>query len=282
MLRTLLPALTIALLAAFVHRCCLRMADPFGDVAGLPIDEARAALFTGAPNGSAFPAALVGVFESNRRLRGATLLFTEEVHGSECVGVAPNGDLLMLDRHGFVFRATPQQRKGGALAYELSKERHYVGPGRPLGFHVAGEWLYVCCSLKGLLRLHLGSGAIELLSGATGSPPSPLAYANDLDLDTSGAVYFSSSSDHPVALHPLAGFYDTMRGRPALTPPSWSMEKEECILDAVCSLGAATCSPRCTAARPAGCCGTTRPLAALPCCWRASAETLRRHFLDVS
>mmetsp|Transcript_13785 Transcript_13785/g.45988 ORF Transcript_13785/g.45988 Transcript_13785/m.45988 type:complete len:249 (-) Transcript_13785:74-820(-) len=212
MLRTLLPALTIALLAAFVHRCCLRMADPFGDVAGLPIDEARAALFTGAPNGSAFPAALVGVFESNRRLRGATLLFTEEVHGSECVGVAPNGDLLMLDRHGFVFRATPQQRKGGALAYELSKERHYVGPGRPLGFHVAGEWLYVCCSLKGLLRLHLGSGAIELLSGATGSPPSPLAYANDLDLDTSGAVYFSSSSDHPVALHPLAGFYDTMRG----------------------------------------------------------------------
>ena len=67
------------------------------------------------------------------------------------------------------------ERKGGALAYELSKERHYVGPGRPLGFHVAGEWLYVCCSLKGLLRLHLGSGAIELLSGATGSPPSPLA-----------------------------------------------------------------------------------------------------------
>jgi len=140
------------------------------------------------------------------------------VVGSECVAITSRGELIMLDRQGFVFVAVPVK---GSSAYKMTGRMFYVGPGRPLGFHVAGKWLYFCCSLKGLLRLNLGTGAIELLANAfqTLSIDSdrthvltPITYANDLDVASDGSVYFSSSADRIVTHTTWGNFYDTMRG----------------------------------------------------------------------
>jgi hypothetical protein len=115
----------------------------------------------------------------------------------------------------------------------VSGPRLYIGPGRPLGFHVVdgGAALIVCDSLKGLLRVNLASGEVRVLSnrvssdngggqgdgvdGDTRDARSEINYANDLDIadegsDGIGAVYFSSSTEGTVAVHP-DGFYDTMR-----------------------------------------------------------------------
>ena len=121
----------------------------------------------------------------------------------------------MIDRRGFVFRA--YRSMSGAGAYELRGSPLYIGPGRPLGFHVVGEDdIYVCDSLKGLLRVQLTSGSIEVVSNAIndafaseGSPPIPINYANDLDVARDGTVYFTSSTVGPVARNAL-GFFDTM------------------------------------------------------------------------
>jgi sugar lactone lactonase YvrE len=100
----------------------------------------------------------------------------------------------------------------------------YIGPGRPLGFHVVddGQALLVCDSLKGLLRVELGAtGTVTVLAnsltdGSSGAGPQlggnshMVNYANDLDVAKDGTVFFSSSTASAVAQH-QDGFYDTMR-----------------------------------------------------------------------
>lgn len=72
-----------------------------------------------------------------------------------------------------------------------------------------GAALLVCDSLKGLLRVDLATGGIEVLSNrVTGGEP--LHYVNDVDVAKDGTVYFSSSTEGSVGLH-ASGFYDTMR-----------------------------------------------------------------------
>jgi sugar lactone lactonase YvrE len=115
----------------------------------------------------------------------------------------------MIDRRGFAFRAHMS-----ATGYQLLGAPLYIGPGRPLGFHLQDEdELYVCDSLKGLLRVQLSSGAIEVLANAVkasdGGEPQPINYANDLDIGSDGSVYFTWCTDGPVARNTL-GFYDTM------------------------------------------------------------------------
>ena len=112
--------------------------------------------------------------------------------GSESVAVSPAGVLVMIDRLGFVYRAI----KSASAEYELQGAPLYIGPGRPLGFHLEGEDdLYVCDSVKGLLLVKLSSGTLEVLSNAVsasdGRGPQPINYANDLDIGSDGSVYFT-------------------------------------------------------------------------------------------
>lgn len=126
----------------------------------------------------------------------------------------------MIDRRGFAFRAHMS-----ATGYQLLGAPLYIGPGRPLGFHLQGEdELYVCDSLKGLLRVQLSSGAIEVLANAVkasdGGEPQPINYANVLDIGSDGSVYFTSCTDGPVARNTL-GFYDTVETNLARVHRHW-------------------------------------------------------------
>ena len=199
------------LVAAWVHELMRAMPAPFDDLAALAIPPERLALYPGNANGSNIPAALDGAFTSNEALKAATRLFQGVVVGSESVAVSESGTLVMCDRHGFVFQARPS-----LAGYALEKSSPlYIGPERLLGFHVLGDDLYVCDSLKGLVRVKLSTGATEVLSNAVsaaadGAAPRPFNYANDLDISSEGIVYFTASTDAPVARN-AHGFYDTMR-----------------------------------------------------------------------
>ena len=184
-----------------------------------PLSASKALNYrAGNANGSALPPTFEGPLALNERLHGVQVLFKGTIIGSESVAVAANGDLIMLDRQGFVHRAT---RK--AAGYVLDGAPMYAGPGRPLGFHVHGDDLFICDSLKGLLRMSLGDGRLEILSnaisGVDGAPPEPFNYANDLDVAADGTIYFTSCTDGPVARNPAGDFYDTSaaaRVEPAL------------------------------------------------------------------
>ena len=206
-------AAAAAIGAALLAPLLTSMPAPFDNVVALDIPLERQALYPGRPKGSSIPADMSGPFAANEKLHMAKRLFEREISGSESVAVTPSGDLIMLDRLGYVHRAVPAEMYGSG--YDLKKPPLYIGPGRPLGFHVLGDdTLLVCDSLKGLLRVTLSSGAIEVLSNAVHGPDgaaTPFQYANDLDVAADGTVYFTSCTNHTVALNPAGGFYDTMR-----------------------------------------------------------------------
>ena len=178
-----------------------------------PFDPDSLALSAGGPRGSRVPTPLEGVVKAGfdaRLLRNATTrLFEGRVQGAESVAVVPeSGDLVLLDRYGYLHRAsaTPD-------GYALQENRTYLGPGRPLGFHVSGDDVTICDSLKGLTRfdgraLHVLANTVVLPDGVEAA----LQYANDLDVSQeTGAVFFTTSaSTLGVGLN-AAGFYDTYR-----------------------------------------------------------------------
>ena len=148
------------------------------------------------------------VKSSSIPLDGVVRLFEGQIEGAESIGLTSRGDVIMLDKYGYVFRA---RKNVTSDHFTLENPEMYIGPGRPLGFHILSdddESLLVCDSLKGLLRVNLRLKTIEILSNSVEGEP--LNYANDLDVARDGNVYFSSSTELPVALSPL-GFYDTMR-----------------------------------------------------------------------
>ncbi|CAE8620085.1 unnamed protein product [Polarella glacialis] len=188
------------------------MPAPYDAQTAVEIEPERLALLPGNELGSAFPPDLSGPFARNERLRAAKKLFVGQVFGSESVAVTPGGDLLMLDKFGFLHRAKPRGAPGSS-DFELSQERPlYIGPGRPLGFHIVeeGAALLVCDSLKGLVRVDLATGTISILANRVTATGLPFHYANDLDVAADGTVYFTSSTAGTVALHP-DGYYDTLR-----------------------------------------------------------------------
>ena len=137
---------------------------------------------------------------------GVARLFEGHVHGSESVAISTDGQLLMLDRYGFLHRAKQDSR----ARYVLQNASGYLGPGRPLGSHVTrdGSAILICNSLTGLLHFNLHSEELTVLSNHVNGRP--INYANDLDVAEDGTVYFTSSTELSVALSPK-GFYDTMR-----------------------------------------------------------------------
>ena len=194
---------------------------PYSGLTATPTDPDSVARFP------QFPPDLSGAFSRNEQLaQHATRLFKGRVVGAESVAVAADGTLIMLDKYGYIHRA----HKSTAGEYTLQAENdnapplQYIGPGRPLGFHVIenGNALLVCDSLKGLLRVDLApASAITVLANSlsassTGAGPQlggnahVINYANDLDVAKDGTVFFSSSTASGIAQHP-DGYYDTMR-----------------------------------------------------------------------
>ena len=204
------------------------MPHPYHGRKPAPIDAASLARFP------PFPANLTGPYEKNDLLaKHAVRLLEGQVHGAESVAVAPDGTLLMLDKYAWLHRARQQEPRAAEAAVEYTLlgaaqgvEPLYIGPGRPLGYHVVenGTALVVCDSVKGLLWVHLKTGAITVLANRAHTTSGPqlgatsrggaINYANDLDVvsgeDAISEVYFSSSTAGTVSLH-AAGFYDTMR-----------------------------------------------------------------------
>jgi sugar lactone lactonase YvrE len=116
----------------------------------------------------------------------------------------------MLDRYGTLHRA-PLDPITGTHCLDPTPAA-YVGPGRPLGFHLdTGGRFFICDSLKGLLRLELASGDLAVLSNSAAGRP--ICYANDLDVASNGTVYFTDSTCIPPALNDASPrpWFDTMR-----------------------------------------------------------------------
>ena len=126
-----------------------------------------------------------------------------------------NKKLYMLDRYGTLFTAPiPPQNATATALQELEsqlKRITYVGPGRPIGYHIHPEskQLIICDSLKGLTSLDLASGHLSVL--ANEADGRTINYANDLDIShTDGTIYFTDATAIPPALN-RDGYYDTMQ-----------------------------------------------------------------------
>ena len=133
------------------------------------------------------------------------------IQGPESIHVVDNGGGIVkgfvLDRYGYLY-------SGNFSSGEVHLEA-YVGPGRPLGFHVLhdGKTVIICNALIGLMSLDLDTKHLSVLSNGytTRGKHVPLSYANDLDIDEErSALYFTDSTNIPPALNRL-GFYDTMK-----------------------------------------------------------------------
>ena len=154
-------------------------------------------------------------------------LFVGNIHGAESVGIIETNSsfkLLMLDKYGNIRVA---ERQSPVNDYVLQSKSLYIGPGRPLGFHIhphLHDTLFVCDSLKGLLAVDLSDGdtvgeRVQLLTNAY-SPQGQstthldaINYLNDLDVTQDGhIVYFSSSTARGVVAYDSRDrYYDTMR-----------------------------------------------------------------------
>mmetsp|Transcript_54424 Transcript_54424/g.158136 ORF Transcript_54424/g.158136 Transcript_54424/m.158136 type:complete len:397 (-) Transcript_54424:294-1484(-) len=205
-------ATTAVLLSLWTYRLLERMPVPYDDRVAEAIPAERIALLPGNDKGPKVPADLTGVFAENARLKSGRNLFVGVIEGAESVAVTPSGELQMLDKFGYLHRARPTD--GDGLSFELLKDTAplYIGPGRPLGYHSVedGKALLVCDSLKGLLRVDLELGTIQVLANRITATGQPLNYVNDLDVADDGMVYFTSSTAGIVSRN-KDGFYDTMR-----------------------------------------------------------------------
>jgi sugar lactone lactonase YvrE len=197
-------SLAALLLGAACSAWLLHMPDGSGPVLQLS-DERLARLASGEGKLAAILAR-----DPEQRLRRCVHHHRGAVVGPESLAALSNGSLLALDRYGFVHRADPRAPTGsagsGEVAYALTSQVAYVGPGRPLGAEVEGERFLFADSLKGLMELRLDTGELRVLANR-------LAYANDLALDRrDGRIYLTSSTREPVEYErtPAGDFYDTM------------------------------------------------------------------------
>ena len=201
---------------------------PYDDGAA-SIIKVDARLLAGNAHGAPFPPVYKGKWALNDRLTKATRLFEGQVEGSESVATLSDGTLLTVDKYGWVWTcveifasfSTPSTRRllDGVISTQVwtaprgatkATKKWYVGPGRPLGFHAVDDQLYVACSLKGLLKLDMKEGALEVLANLASDTNLPLNYVNDLDVAPNGDVYFTSSTERGVLFNARKGFYDTL------------------------------------------------------------------------
>lgn len=121
--------------------------------------------------------------------------------------------MYLIDGHGWLKVARGDPSRPSTLQLEPSS-RTYLGPGRPLGFHLdRDDNLLTCNSILGLTRLRKGSKNQEILANAVGldnGTISPINYADDLDEAPNGDIYFSDASSIPSAIT-RTGRYDALR-----------------------------------------------------------------------
>ena len=137
------------------------------------------------------------LIQKNTHLKDHSELFFDSLHGVESVTMGPGSSITLLDCYGYAHIA---DKVDGSYQLRGSEESAYIGPGRPLGSHYYRSSLIVCDSLKGLIEWD-GSKITILTNNVT--------YANDLDVDDAGIVYFSDSQTTPVSFNPQLGHYDT-------------------------------------------------------------------------
>ena len=116
--------------------------------------------------------------------------------------------LYILDRYGYLYTSpVPDTTTTDPLLEKIG----YVGPGRPLGYHIhphSGH-LMICDSLKGLTQYNLETKTLQILANQDDNGRQ-ISYANDVDIsENTGDIYFTDCSQIPPALN-RAGFYDTM------------------------------------------------------------------------
>ncbi|KAK2077154.1 hypothetical protein QBZ16_004788 [Prototheca wickerhamii] len=157
----------------------------------------------------AVPHPWTGKFAMNNELQKSIRLFEGKIAGSESVAVAKSGDqVYLIDREGYLKIAHGNPAEPTSLELEPSA-RAYLGPGRPLGFHLEDNGdLLTCNCILGLTRLRRGAGFQEVL--ANGVPLGNGSYADDLDVAPNGDIYFSDASAIQSALN-RAGHYDALR-----------------------------------------------------------------------
>ncbi len=103
--------------------------------------------------------------------------------GPESVALSAEGWLVTGTKNGDIWRKTPDQS-------EL--HRWVATGGRPLGLQFGpNHHLYVADAYKGLLKI-TPRGEVELLTNQVDG--TPILYADDLDVDSAGVVYFTDAS----------------------------------------------------------------------------------------
>jgi Strictosidine synthase len=116
--------------------------------------------------------------------------------------------LYILDRYGYLYTSPIPDT---AASDPLLEKIGYLGPGRPLGYHIHPHTghLIICDSLKGLTQYDLKTKTLQTIANQD-DDGNPIIYANDLDIsENTGDIYFSDSSQIPPAMNRM-GFYDTM------------------------------------------------------------------------
>mmetsp|Transcript_54751 Transcript_54751/g.159098 ORF Transcript_54751/g.159098 Transcript_54751/m.159098 type:complete len:382 (-) Transcript_54751:158-1303(-) len=202
----------LALLSLWAYPLLQRMPIPYDDRTAEVVPAERLALMPGNEKGSKVPPDLTGPFAPNDRLKAARGLFVGVVDGSESVDVAPSGELRMFDKFGYLHRAFPSDSDGLSFKLIEGLPPLYIGPGFPLGLRSIddGRALLVCDSLKGLLRVDIELGTIQILANRVTATGQPINFANSLDIADDGMIYFSSSTAGIVSRN-QDGFYDVFR-----------------------------------------------------------------------
>ena len=117
---------------------CLRIRGTTTNLCRTAVQVAPGKLSTG-------PSPLEGAYEPNTLLRHASRILEGKVEGSETVAFDSEGNMILLDKFGYLKTAT----RASNGTFELSGHDVYLGAGRPLGGHMlpSGD-LVVCDSVK--------------------------------------------------------------------------------------------------------------------------------------
>ncbi|GMH38773.1 hypothetical protein BSKO_06657 [Bryopsis sp. KO-2023] len=165
------------------------------------------------------PSPLEGVYSPNTALQSSKLVLKGAAFGVETVAVSEDGKTVYLpDKFGNLIQGKVVDDGDSGLEIKVDPVQPvltFLGAGRPLGAMVDRNGdVIVCDSVKGLLKVEVSSGRIEILANrvSDNSPKDPrttITYANDLDIARDGTIYFTDSSKVPVALG-YGGWYDTL------------------------------------------------------------------------
>ena len=127
-----------------------------------------------------------GFFAANEKLDELQYLIKDECVGCEAPVISPDGNYIYAG-----------EEDGDILRFNINGGTSQIianTGGRPLGLHFspAGD-LIVADAKAGLLRCDVNNGDIEILTSTY--EDEPLGFVDDLDIDSSGLIYFSDASD---------------------------------------------------------------------------------------